>query len=742
LYLVLERRLRAGIEDYLRQRYAVQTKTLPLEQPPRADLGDFALPCFMLARELRRAPRQIASELVTEMPLPEGFSRAEVAGGGYVNFFADRGAILAALGTPGFRELRPEYDGKVVVEHTNINPNKAAHVGHLRNAVLGDTLVRLLRARGERVEVQNYIDNTGVQVADVAVAFEHLKPKTPAELRAEIEALNRRRHEMRLAGAVSGEPHYFPLVENAEERGISGGGPSDGAAAESPAAGTAAKTPGAERSARRASFSFDYACWDLYAEISRYYEQRPEAAEWRRQTLQAIEEGRDPAAALGSEVAEAIVEAHLRTMERLNVQYDVLPRESEILHLHFWRKAFELLREKAAIRLETEGKNAGCWVMDRPVAGAGETGAVDKAAANADGGADASAAEETKVIVRSNGTVTYVGKDIAYQLWKFGLLGLDFGYRVFRQYPDGSRVWVSSVEGEADAPPFGRAVVVFNVIDVRQSYLQDIVAAGLRALGFHGQAERSVHFDYEMVSLTRRCADELGFELSDEERTHATVEVSGRRGLGVKADDLLDRLIEGALAEVSKRHPQRTKSEQLRLAIPIAIGAVRYFLLKFTRTTLIAFDLQDALSFEGETGPYVQYAAVRAANILRKSRRQTTESEEAAIADEGIGTELPLYEFVAEDVRYLDDANLWHLVQFAARLEHVAEGAIAAGEPAYIAHYAFQLAQAFNNFYHRTPVLAEADSSRRRFLLALVYAVRLQLAQALGLMGIEVPEAM
>ena len=295
---------------------------------------------------------------------------------------------------------------------------------------------------------------------------------------------------------------------------------------------------------------FDYLCWDLYARTSHYYKDSPEAQAWRAETLHAIEAGEGDMAELGHIVADAIVLAHLATMLRLGVEYDVLPRESEILHLKFWASAFELLKERKAIYLETEGKNAGCWVMPAEAfAGESET-------------------EDNKVIVRSNGTVTYVGKDIAYQLWKFGLLGKDFHYKPFLRYADGRELWVSTDQPGAEAAPeFGHASQVYNVIDSRQSYLQDVVVAGLRALGFHEQAGQSIHFSYEMVALSPRCCVELGIQLSEEDRKRPYIEVSGRKGLGVKADDLMDALIAKALDEVESRHPETPPEDRKRSGI-------------------------------------------------------------------------------------------------------------------------------------------------------------------------------
>ncbi len=655
---ILEQRLRAAVHRHLAAHYgstpaaALPAAALPLEQPPRPELGEFALPLsFELAKTLRRPPRAIAQEIATTLALPAGFARVEVAGAGYLNFFADRAAAAALAAAPA--ALQPLLEAKAIVEHTNINPNKAAHIGHLRNAVLGDTWVRLLRRRGETVEVQNLQDNTGVQVADVAAAFLYL----------------------------------------------------NGAAGDAAAAIAQVETVLADPAVR-----FDYLCWDLYAAIAQHYEQHPDdLAAWRPATLQAIEAGANPIATLAAVISTAIARCHLRTMQRIDVEYDLLPRESEILHLDLWRHAFALLRQRGAIRLESAGKNAGCWVMDRAEARGPE------------------GEEETKVIVRSNGTVTYVGKDIAYQMWKFGLLPLEFGYARFYEYPSGHVAWTTADRSAPGAPAFGRGVWVFNVIDVRQSYLQEVVVAGLRALGAEHEAARSVHFSYEMVALSPACAAELGYLASAEASGGKRVDVSGRKGTGVKADDLLDRLEARTREEVAARHPDRPAAERERLAAAIAVGALRYFLLKFSRTTPIAFDFKEALSFEGETGPYVQYAAVRATAIGRKA---ADAGQPAAAAWDAAWS------------GSLDDTAAWTLLWQAGRLEAAVAQSLDAAEPAQLAKFAFQLAQTFNNFYHHTPVLQEENPDRRTFLLWLVAYVQRQLAEALALMGIAVPEAM
>lgn len=635
----LESRIVAAVSQHILIRYGLSTPVV-LEQPRQADFGEFAIPtAFQLARELRKAPRAIAQELVNELPAIDGIRSMEVAGNGYINLRLDRPSIAVALAAP---TVAPLPAGKVLIEHTSINPNKAAHIGHLRNSILGDTFVRMLRAQGHQVNIQNYIDNTGVQVADVVVGFHFLEGKSLDEVRA-LTRLPR----------------------------------------------------------------FDYLCWDLYAKVSQTYATDEALKAKRAETLHAIEAGHGVLAEMGTLIADKVVDYHLDTMLRLDIRYDALPRESEILQLQFWAAAFELLKQRKAIYLETEGKNNGCWVMP--------------GSAFSEHRED----EDSKVIVRSNGIVTYVGKDIAYQMWKFGLLGQDFYYRYLRTYPDGQKLYVTSAsaEGATSGISFSHNERVYNVIDSRQSYLQDVVQAGLRALGHPQEAKNSIHFSYEMVALTPRTCIELGIELSDEDRARPYIEVSGRKGLGVKADDLIDKLISAALREVESRNENESSASRQKVAEQIAIGALRYFMLKFTRPTVIAFDFQEALSFTGETGPYIQYAAVRAGKILAKSSE-------------------PIAPLPANLEPILADEELWQSLLAAARTDSALGLAIAADEPAHLARYAFQLAQAYSNFYQKYPVLMETDPDKRNFLLWLTATYRAQLVRTLGLLGITVPAFM
>jgi arginyl-tRNA synthetase len=687
LYRQLQRRLIEHIRDFLRRKYQVELQSVVVEQPPKPEMGEYALPlCFELAKRLRKAPRKIAEEIVAELTPPEGFGRFEVAGAGYINARIDRAQAARQIVSGVEEAVPPPHPGKVLVEHTSINPNKAAHIGHLRNAILGDTFVRLLRAAGREVDVQNYIDNTGVQVADVVVGLTQLEHKqTAAAVRQLIEACG-------LPGQAPGS-----------------------------STGAVAAHVGVEP-------SIDYYCWDLYARVSQWYEQDKGNLKARLDTLHALEQGGNELNEIAELISTAVLRRHLETMERLGIEYDFLPRESEILRLHFWDLAFAQLKEKKVLYFETEGKNNGCWVMTRPTAPQAQQ---RKADASADAEEKSGPDEDAKVIVRSNGTVGYVGKDIAYHLWKFGLLGRDFGYRKFFRYVNDHNVWISAEHGEPDHPHFGGVSEIYNVIDARQSDPQNTVIEALRLLGYTDQAEHYTHFSYEMVALTPRCAMELGYQVSEEDQQRAYIEVSGRKGFGVKADDLMDRLIAAATAEVDTRHPELTAEERAAIGRQIAIGALRYFMLKFTKQSVIAFDFREALAFEGETGPYAQYAIVRARNIFRKGGTSSGQ----VLAGAAHADFAPY--FAGET-----GTEIWQLWLLAGQTSQIIEQCIATTEPAYLAKHAFQLAQQFNNFYHRHHILTEADAGRKQFLLATAAVVERDLIRALEVMGIEAPEVM
>jgi arginyl-tRNA synthetase len=674
VYKTVDNRVRKALRQHIHERYKTDVPVVT-SRPPQLSMGEIASPvCFELAKRLKKPPRALAQEIAKSLKPIEGVARVEVAGGGYLNAFLDRSAFfLGALEEatrPAIPKASPDAP-KVIVEHTSINPNKAAHIGHLRNAVLGDTFARLLHYTGRRVEVQNYIDNTGVQVADVVLGFIYVNATTRGGVRA-----------------LADQP------------------------------------------------KFDYLCWDLYAAVTQWLAEDRSRLELRARTLQEIEDGHGEAAKMAEIVSTAIVRCHLRTLDRLGIRYDLLSRESEILRLKFWDAAFEMLKQRGAIQYAKSGKNVGCWVMQLP--SDKENSEAPEPSSEEPAQDEPSELEEAKIIVRSNGTVTYVGKDIAYHLWKFGLLGRDFHYRLFDADIRGPQPWVTSSEpGDSLAPHFGHAHDVYNVIDARQAYPQQVVAAGLAALGYKEQAGRLKHFSYSVVALTPRCATDLGYEIPAEDAQKPYIEVSGRKGQGVKADDLIDRLEIAARVEVEARHPELATSEQHQMTNSIAIGALRYFLLRFTRSTVIAFDFEDALSFEGETGPYVQYAVVRVNGIVRKGTERLGDSDAANLRKIGAG-EIDASKFFSGAAN--DD--LWDLILLAGSLDARVDAALGTQEPAFIARYAFELAQAFNVFYHKHRILSEADAEKRAFLLRLSQLVKDQLVQALDLLGIQAPERM
>ena len=659
----LQEAVRDRLSSAIKERYGLDLNDFSAEIPPRTELGDLAFPiAFELAKRLKAStgekhnPREIASRLAEELRAAEGVERVEVAGAGYINVFLDRAGYLLDVALAP-RSLSPQLGGKLIVEHTAVNPNKAAHIGHLRNAVLGDTTVRMLKAAGEQVEVQNYIDNTGVQVADVVVGFKRLEGKTLDEIKA-----------------IEGK--------------------------------------------------FDYYCWDLYARVGGFYEEDRSRLQFRAETLHEIESGKGETYEMADYISTRILDCHLDTMLRIGVEYDLMTRESDVLHLHLWDRAFGLLKERGGIEYETEGKLAGCWVM--------------RAADEEQEGDKETEHEADKVIVRSNGTVTYTGKDIAFHLWKLGQLGLDFYYKPFRTYPDGATAWISTSEaGENDPahPQFGNGAAYFNVIDIGQSYPQHYVKLGVMIVDHDERVERSAHLAYEKVVLTPAAAEQLGQKLSEDDRQRGAVSMSGRKGLGVKADDLIDQLEANALAEVAGRHPELSEREQRDAAHKIAVGALRYFLLKYSRTSIISFDFKEALAFDGETGPYIQYSVVRANSIFRKLA-------EAGADLTSLDVRTIPRERVAEIFTAESGDDLWSMIYLAARLGDVLRGAVTALEPSIVAKWAFQIAQRFNLFYHNYHILSESDPARRALLVSITSIVRRQLIAALDVLGIEAPERM
>ncbi len=638
--------LKKEIFNRLKTKYPLQLSEVEINYPPQLKMGDLALTFpFQLAQKIKANPRHIAQDIISQLAGLPYVEKMEVAGPGYINFFLNKNKFfsekLKRLKIPC---LQPE-EKKIIIEHTNINPNKSAHIGHLRNACLGDTLGRCLKFKQENVEIQNYIDDTGVQVVDVVFGFMDLEKRSLIDIKK-----------------IDGK--------------------------------------------------FDYYCWDLYTRVNTYLESHPRAQKRRAEILKKIEHGLNPEATIANYVSRRILKAHLQTMRRIGVSYNLLPCESSILSLRFWEKAFSMLKEKKAIHFVQEGVNKGCWVMRLE-----------------------DEKEKEKIIVRSDGTVTYVGKDIAYQLWKFGLLKKDFYYEPFSQ-EDGQLIWITTSNPKNKAPSFGQGSLVYNVIDVRQSYLQKIVVQGLKSLKYYEQAKKSIHFSYEMVALSPKSLKELDRKISKEDKEKTFLEVSGRKGLGIKADDLLDRLVAKALAEVTKRNPDLPLQEKEEIATKIACGALRYFMLKYARNSLLIFDFDEALNFEGETGPYLQYSLVRLNSIFRKLKEREGWQEKdigQLLAESGISTDI-----LSQEER----ADFWGLVVYGAQFEEEVLHSIRSLEFSHLAKFAFNLCQKFNSYYHLYPILAEKNKKIKELRILTIYYVREILEQVLKLMGIPQPERM
>ena len=671
MILPIHELIKTQIRAVAKRLYGLDDTAMPsitIQIPPNRTIGDLAVPvAFELAKVARKAPQVITTELIDALGEIDGITAIEPSPNGYINFFLDRQSFLTnRINLPVQQDSIDVSQGKTIVEHTAINPNKAAHIGHLRNAVLGDTLSQLLRFQGHHVEVQNYIDDTGVQVADMVVAFRELESMGLDKVKSEARKTN-----------------------------------------------------------------FDHYCWDLYTRVTEWYEADSSRLRLRSEALQALEAGNNEMAETAAIIADHIVRCHLATMARLKINYDLLTWEGDILRLRFWARAFDILTKAGVMFQPKEGKLAGCWVMQLS----------DKTTTAYENPSNNTAVEpeeaRLKVIVRSDNTVTYVGKDIAYQFWKFGLLGTNFFYRPFNTSENDQPLWATSSKpsGEPTAitpPVFGCADTVYNVIDTRQAYLQQLLAQALGSMGYTAQAEHSIHFSYEMVTLSHSTARALGLENIDTDRPF--VEVSGRKGLGVKADELLDRLVEAASREVTKRNPNLPADESVSISRMISTAAVRYFMIKFSRSKVIVFDIDEALSFEGESGPYLQYAAVRANNIFKKLHERTDLDEPAIIEK--------LSSVSTDCLARGDGDGLWELVLESARLDEVVDQAVRSLEPSILAKYSFGLAQLFNTFYHHHPIVNEEQTELQLWRAGATLYFKTQMTRALGLMGCEVPSRM
>ena len=646
---------------------------IDLRVSAQTSFGDYSMPVMAWAGKnmLKRPPLQIAEALATilrDRCLPT-IQEITATKPGYINFCLNRPQVgkeiieRAIEAGPDFGQHNSGVGTKVIVEHTNINSNKAAHVGHLRNACVGDTVVRMLRSQGYQVEADNYIDDSGVQVADVVVGFTLL------------------------------QQGHLQLPEGNEQL------PNE---------------------------PFDYYCSRVYTNVSKIYDDKDselgqQALQLRKEVLHAIEHGAPSQSgpnypSMAADLSQRIVQAHLKTMSRLNISYDLLPWESAILQAGLWNRTFEMLKKRNLLEKPESGNATGCWILPF---GDGETQTQE-----GDRSSD-------KILVRSDGTATYTAKDIAYQLWKFGLTDnfeLEFRFVPWGIQHDGRKLWTmqtpnhnlnrngsNEIVEEAPTSRFGHAKRVINVIDVRQSYLQQVVYECLRRLGYSEQADNSIHLAYEVVTLSASTAANLGIDTSDGREHYA---MSGRKGIEIKADDLIDAAIE-RMREVRRQDDKPELSDET--ATILAASAIRYFMIRFNLQQIIALDMDEVLRPNGDTGVYLQYAYARANSIQRRL-------QDAHYEIPGQLDSLP------EQLEQSEWDLLRHIDAYPRRLAEASEQLA----PPLLAAYAYDLAAHFSDFYeHTTPILKETNEQVKAFRALLVQATAQTMSNVLRTLGFE-----
>jgi arginyl-tRNA synthetase len=670
IYAYLTGLIKSAVTTYLAQEHIdIDAAQLPIDVrlSAQASFGDYSAPFMAWAGKLKRPPLKIAEAIQAILQADPQPAVQEITATkpGYVNFRLNRAFLGKTIiervleDGPDYGQGRAGIGTKVIVEHTNINSNKAAHVGHLRNACIGDTVVRMLRSQGYQVEADNYIDDSGVQVADVVVGFTLL------------------------------QKGLLNLPEGNEQL------PDE---------------------------SFDYYCSRVYVGVGKIYDDKEAelgqtALKLRREVLHAIEHGDEPESGpdyplLAADLSHQIVQAHLKTMSRLNISYDVLPWESAILRAGLWNHTFDLLKANNLLEKPETGHAAGCWILP--------FGDGDAQTSEGDRSSD-------KILVRSDGTATYTAKDIAYQMWKFGLadqLGIDFHFVLWGIQHDGRKLWtmrtpkdaqLQANHEEAPATRFGHAQRVINVIDVRQSYLQQVVYESLRRLGYAEQADNSKHLAYEVVTLSAPTAARLGVDTSDGREYYA---MSGRKGIEIKADDLINAAIE-RMREARKQDNRADLSDET--AAILAASAIRYFMIRFNLQQIIALDIDEVLRPNGDTGVYLQYAYARANSILRR------------LQDSGYTIPNKLEE-LPEQLEQSEWDLLRHIDAYPRRMAEITEQLA----PPMLASYAYDLAAHFSDFYeHTTPMVKETDERVKAFRAFLVQATAQTMNNVLRVLGFE-----
>ena len=635
--IYFQKDLRNKIYNLLKEDYGINEEEILFSIPPDRKFGDLSTTIpFVLAKKERGNPFVIGNKILEKLKDKfEMFSEIKLAGGGFLNFYFRKDFLFRYLLENINRKIR-ERDSKVIVEHTSINPNKSAHIGHLRNSCLGDTLAKCLSFLGYEVEIQNYIDDTDIQIADVVWGLMNYQKKDLKEIKK-----------------IKNLASYL---------------------------------------------------WDLYSNVHKLFESEEKLKDERNTIHKKIEEKENPEYEVSNYLSNEVLKDHIRVMDILGIQYDLLVKESDIIELDFFKDVKDILTKNDIMYLSQDPEKKGCWVIKY------ERENIEK------------------IIIRSNNTVTYIGKDIAYTLWKTGLFKKDFFYRKFFTYRDNKDIYITDASFQKGVFNFGKASRVYNVIDVRQAYLQNTISQILDTLSSEKDDKKFTHFSYEMVALTPKCVKELGFDISEEDQKKSYVEVSGRKGIAVKADDLINKLVEKSLWEVKQRNPGISQKKAEGIAKDIAIGALRYFMIKFNLNSVIAFDFEDALAFEGDTGPYLQYTLVRINSILKKMG-------EKEYSIDSNSTDLTLLDKKEFDI-------LYEILLNCSLLETQVELALNNNELSAITNFSNSLCQKFNHYYHIFPVISEKDVKIKKIRLNLILLVKNKLEKLLNIMGIPFPEKM
>jgi arginyl-tRNA synthetase len=609
-----------------------------VSEPPQKGFGDLSCNvAFLLSKHLKKPPSKIATELAELLrPYMQGSYILSVEpAGGHLNFKANY-AQLSPAALSHVLENPEKYgyhnsgqDRHIVIEHTSVNPNKALHVGHLRNIIIGDTIYRIMRATNHRMTVLNYIDDSGLQIADIIVGF-------------------------KFAG--------FPVTPPSKNQ------------------------------------KFDHYCGDeVYVKINEMYEKDPQLAQKRNLVLKEIEGGRSETARFAMDITLRVLQEQLKTCWRMKVRYDLLNFESHIVVSKLWSNAFELLKRSGIAKYETEGKNKGCWVIK------GEK------------------EEEDKILVRSDGTATYIAKDIPYAAWKLGLVEDPFFYREYTRQWDGSTLYATALADGSKSidKKFNGGESVITIIDSRQSRLQRIISQVLSKIGDRGH--KYFHLSYEAVTLSSDTARVFDIDIGNKQFMH----MSGRKGIYINADYVLEALHARAYEEVKTRNHDFSEQQLHAIAEEITISAIRYDMIKQDFDKIITFDIKESLSLEGDTGPYLQYAYARSQRILEKSQQDIIIAGRSDFAFDRLTHESEIA-----------------LIKVIAKLDLVVEDAAKSFSPKLLAHYAYSLAMTFNLFYEKVPVLREQDNEVRMARLALVKAFGIALKNTLEVLGITALDRM